>query len=37
MGFAGQSWSAAMYLFAQDAVENRRVSVFNQNAGWQVK
>lgn len=37
MGFAGQSWSAAMYLYAQDAVANARVSVFNQAAGWEVK
>jgi len=33
MGFAGQSWSAAMYLFARDCVERGRVRVF-QEAGW---
>ena len=37
MGFAGQSWSAAMYLYAQDAVEHKQVSVFNRHAGWEVK
>jgi hypothetical protein len=34
MGFAGQSWSAAMYLFACDAVEHERVNVFNPGDGW---
>ncbi|MBI5669072.1 MAG: glycogen debranching protein [Chloroflexi bacterium] len=34
MGYAGQSWSAAMFLFAQDAVQQGRVSVFNPEAGW---
>jgi glycogen debranching enzyme len=36
MGYAGQSWSAAMYLFAADAVENQRVSIFNQEYRWSV-
>jgi hypothetical protein len=34
MGFAGQSWSAALYLYAVDAVENGRVRVFNDERGW---
>lgn len=34
MGFAGQSWSAAMYLYAHEAVEHRRPHVFNHAAGW---
>jgi glycogen debranching enzyme len=34
MGFAGQSWSAAMYILAHDAVEHGRVAVFNPGAGW---
>ena len=34
MGFAEQSWSAAMYLYAADAVARERVSVFNANFGW---
>jgi hypothetical protein len=34
MGFAGQSWSAAMYLFACDAVEQGIVNVFNPGYGW---
>jgi glycogen debranching enzyme len=37
MGFAGQSWSAAMYLVAHDAVTHGRVSVFNPAAGWAVE
>jgi hypothetical protein len=36
MGYAGQSWSAAMYLFAADAVEHGRVHVFNREHGWSV-
>ena len=34
MGFGGQSWSAAMYLFAYDAVENAQIRVFNRAHGW---
>ncbi len=34
MGFAGQSWSAAMYLYAHNAVEQGVVSVFNRHHGW---
>jgi glycogen debranching enzyme len=36
MGYAGQSWSAAMYLFAADAVENGRVRIFNEEHGWSI-
>ena len=36
MGYAGQSWSAAMYLFAADAVEQGRVQIFNSEYGWSV-
>ncbi len=34
LGFAGQSWSAAMYLFACHAVEHGVVNVFNLGNGW---
>lgn len=34
MGFAGQTWSAAMYLYAADAVDHGRVSVFNADHDW---
>ena len=34
MGFAWQSWSAAMYLFAANAVEHGRVHIFNNDHGW---
>ena len=34
MGFAGQSWSAAMYLFAADAVEHGQVHIFNGDHSW---
>jgi len=34
MGFAGQSWSAAMYLYAVDAVERGQVRVFAPEDGW---
>jgi hypothetical protein len=34
MGYGGQSWSAAMYLFAADCVERGRVDVFNADNGW---
>jgi glycogen debranching enzyme len=37
MGYAGQTWSAAMYLYAQDAVEQGRVSIFNPEAGWTLR
>ena len=32
MGYDGQSWSTAMYIFAQDAVENSRVNILNQKS-----
>jgi len=34
MGYAEQSWSAAMYLYALDAVNNGQVKVFNQDYDW---
>jgi glycogen debranching enzyme len=34
MGYTGQSWSAAMYLFAADAVKYGRVHIFNTDHGW---
>ena len=34
MGYAGQSWSAALYLFAADAVEHDCVHIFNRDHGW---
>lgn len=36
MGYAGQSWSAALYLFAHDAVDTGRVSVLNDEKGWRL-
>jgi glycogen debranching enzyme len=34
MGYAGQSWSAAMYLYAYEAVKQGRVSGFDAERGW---
>ncbi len=34
MGYAGQTWSAATYIYAQDAVERGAVHVFNPANGW---
>ena len=34
LGFAGQSWSAAMYLSACAAVERGSPNVFNADNGW---
>lgn len=34
MGYAGQSWSAALYIYAHDAVTAARVGVFNAAHGW---
>jgi hypothetical protein len=36
MGYAGQSWSAAMYLYAVDAAEHSRVNLFNRDHGWTI-
>jgi glycogen debranching enzyme len=36
MGYAEQSWSAAMYIFAHDAVANGAVRGFNLNTDWQL-
>ena len=34
MGYANQSWSLALYIFAHDAVTHERVHIFNPDAGW---
>jgi glycogen debranching enzyme len=34
MGYAHQSWSTALYLFACDAVQHGRVRVFDAEHGW---
>lgn len=34
MGYAGQSWSTALYIVAQDAVANGRVHLLNRDNGW---
>ncbi len=34
MGYAGQSWSTAMYIVAQDAVEHGRVHLLNGENDW---
>lgn len=36
MGFAGQTWSAAMYLWAYQAVTTGAVPVFNPAGGWEL-
>lgn len=36
MGYAGQSWSAAMYIFAQDAVAHQQVNIFNSSDDWRL-
>ncbi|WP_052487920.1 amylo-alpha-1,6-glucosidase [Gordoniibacillus kamchatkensis] len=36
MGYGGQSWSAAMYIFAHDCVKRGEVSVFNAANGWEI-
>lgn len=33
-GFPGQSWSAAMYVFAHECVKRGECPVFNQGNGW---
>lgn len=33
-GFPGQSWSAAMYVFAHECVKRGEVPVFNPSNGW---
>jgi glycogen debranching enzyme len=37
MGYGGQSWSAAMYLYAENAVAQGRVNVFNADNDWQLE
>ena len=34
MGFAGQSWSAAMFVWAHESVHIGRCPVFNHDNGW---
>ncbi|HBY98155.1 MAG TPA: glycogen debranching protein [Chloroflexi bacterium] len=34
MGYAGQSWSAAMYIFAHECVERGQVQIFSHDHGW---
>lgn len=34
MGFPGQSWSAAMYIYAHETVRQGRCPVFNEDHGW---
>lgn len=34
MGYAGQSWSTAMYIYAHDAVRQGRAHVFSREQGW---
>ncbi|QSO51571.1 hypothetical protein JZ785_22625 [Alicyclobacillus curvatus] len=34
LGYAGQSWSAAMYIFAYESVRRGEVAVFNPKNGW---
>lgn len=34
MGYAGQSWSTAMFIVAQDAVERGSVHILNGENGW---
>ncbi len=36
MGFGQQSWSAGMYIYAHDAVNRGRVSLFEVHHGWTV-
>lgn len=36
MGYSGQSWSTAMYLYACDAVSRAEVRIFNRERGWRV-
>lgn len=36
MGYDGQSWSAAMFIYAADAVNNAKLHVFNQENGWKI-
>jgi glycogen debranching enzyme len=34
MGYGGQSWSSAMYIFAEDAVKFGRLNIFNLENNW---
>ncbi len=37
MGYAGQTWSASMYIYAHDAVERGIVNIFNAERGWSLR
>jgi hypothetical protein len=34
MGYDGQSWSAALYLYARAAVERGQPGIFTRENGW---
>ena len=34
MGYGGQSWSTAMYIFAENAVEMGHLTIFNKENNW---
>ncbi|HET6871522.1 MAG TPA: glycoside hydrolase 100 family protein [Sporolactobacillaceae bacterium] len=34
MGYSGQSWSTALYLFAENAVKNGKLTIFNKENNW---
>ncbi|MEH7095785.1 amylo-alpha-1,6-glucosidase [Neobacillus vireti] len=34
MGYGGQSWSTAMYIFAENAVEMGQLTIFNKENNW---
>lgn len=34
MGYGGQSWSCAMYVFAHEVLKKKKVHVFNDENGW---
>ncbi len=36
MGYGGQSWSLALYIFAHEAVQQGRVPLFEAQDGWEV-
>ena len=36
MGYDGQSWSAAMFIYAVDAVKNGELHIFNGANGWKL-
>jgi len=34
MGYDAQSWSAALYLYARDAVQRGALRIFDSTGGW---